>query len=59
MLDRRLVTKRWGGLLMRGLPDFEVVIERPGAVAPRVRLPAKDLKTHPAAGASRFSSFNR
>ena len=25
--DRRLVTKRWGGLLMRGLPDFEVVVE--------------------------------
>ena len=27
ILDRRLVSKRWGGLLMRGLPDFEVVIE--------------------------------
>jgi ATP-dependent DNA helicase DinG len=28
ILDRRIVTKRWGGLLMRGMPDFEVVIER-------------------------------
>lgn len=27
ILDRRLITRRWGGLLMRGLPDFEVVIE--------------------------------
>ena len=27
VLDRRLVTKRWGGLLMRGLPDFEVIVE--------------------------------
>ncbi len=27
ILDRRLVSKRWGGLLMRGLPDFELVIE--------------------------------
>jgi ATP-dependent DNA helicase DinG len=27
VLDRRLVTKRWGFLLMQGLPDFEVVIE--------------------------------
>ena len=26
-LVRRLVTKRWGGLLMRGLPDFEVIVE--------------------------------
>jgi ATP-dependent DNA helicase DinG len=37
ILDRRIVTKRWGGLLMRGMPDFEVVIERgraPRAVAP-------------------------
>ena len=23
----RLVTKRWGGLPMRGLPDFEVIVE--------------------------------
>lgn len=36
VLDRRLVTKRWGGLLMRGLPDFEVVIEQGrGTSAPR------------------------
>jgi len=27
ILDRRLVSKRWGRLLMRGLPDFEVVVE--------------------------------
>jgi ATP-dependent DNA helicase DinG len=31
VLDRRLVTKRWGFLLMRGLPDFEVVIEPLGS----------------------------
>lgn len=29
ILDRRIVSKRWGSLLMRGLPDFEVVVERP------------------------------
>ena len=34
ILDRRIVTKRWGGLLMRGMPDFEVVIERGRAGAP-------------------------
>ena len=33
LLDRRIVTKRWGGLLMRGMPDFEVVIERGAAGA--------------------------
>jgi ATP-dependent DNA helicase DinG len=27
ILDGRLVTKRWGRLLMRGLPDFEIVVE--------------------------------
>ena len=27
ILDRRLVSRRWGLLLMRGLPDFELVIE--------------------------------
>lgn len=27
ILDRRLVSRRWGRLLMRGLPDFELVIE--------------------------------
>lgn len=27
ILDRRLVSKRWGRLLMRGLPDFELAIE--------------------------------
>lgn len=30
VLDRRLVTARWGRLLMAGLPDFEIVIERFG-----------------------------
>ena len=33
VLDRRLVTKRWGGLLMKGLPDFEVEVE-PAATLP-------------------------
>ena len=33
ILDRRLVSKPWGSLLMRGLPDFKVVIERPGRAA--------------------------
>jgi len=39
ILDRRLVSKRWGGLLMRGLPDFEVVIEprSSGTAASRAR----------------------
>lgn len=37
VLDRRLVTKPWGGLLMRGLPDFEVVIEKPGAHRSKAR----------------------
>jgi len=36
VLDRRLRTKRWGPLLMRGIPDFEVVMERPPQ-APRSR----------------------
>ena len=27
MLDRRLVSRRWGRLLMHGLPDFELVVE--------------------------------
>ena len=30
ILDRRLVYKRWGGVTMRGLPDFEVVVEPAG-----------------------------
>jgi ATP-dependent DNA helicase DinG len=30
VLDPRLVTKRWGRLLMQGLPDFEVVVEQQG-----------------------------
>jgi hypothetical protein len=30
ILDRRLVSRRWGRLLMRGLPDFELVIEPAG-----------------------------
>jgi ATP-dependent DNA helicase DinG len=34
VLDSRLLTKRWGSLLMRGIPDFEVVKER-GPSAPR------------------------
>ena len=51
ILDRRLVTKRWGSLLMRGLRDFEVVIERPATTAPRVDRRAKDLKTRQVAGA--------
>lgn len=49
VLDRRLVTKAWGGLLMRGLPDFEVVIERPGSVG-NARW-QRDLKTGALAGA--------
>jgi ATP-dependent DNA helicase DinG len=38
VLDRRLVSRRWGRLLMRGLPDFELVIEpaaRRSAAGPR------------------------
>jgi ATP-dependent DNA helicase DinG len=36
ILDRRLVSKRWGALLMKGLPDFRVVIEpRPRVSATR------------------------
>jgi ATP-dependent DNA helicase DinG len=27
VLDPRLVSRRWGPLLMRGLPDFEVIVE--------------------------------
>jgi ATP-dependent DNA helicase DinG len=27
VLDRRLVTKRWGALLLQGIPDFEVIVE--------------------------------
>jgi ATP-dependent DNA helicase DinG len=27
VLDNRLITKRWGSLLMRGIPDFERVME--------------------------------
>lgn len=27
VLDRRLVSKRWGRLLMKGLPDFQLVVE--------------------------------
>jgi len=29
VLDSRLITKRWGSLLMRGIPDFERVMGRP------------------------------
>lgn len=28
ILDRRIVTKRWGEMLMKGLPDFDVRIEQ-------------------------------
>lgn len=28
VLDRRIVSRPWGRLLLRGLPDFELVIER-------------------------------
>ena len=43
ILDRRIVTKRWGGLLMRGMPDFEVVIERGRASRPTAAR-TEDLK---------------
>ena len=33
ILDRRLVSKRWVGPLMRGLPDFALVIEPAGRLA--------------------------
>jgi ATP-dependent DNA helicase DinG len=36
VLDNRLVTRRWGPLLMRGIPDFERVME-PSAPARRQR----------------------
>lgn len=42
VLDRRLVTKRWGSLLMRGLPDFEVVIEPMGPRRRGTSAPALD-----------------
>jgi ATP-dependent DNA helicase DinG len=29
VLDSRLITKRWGSLLLRGIPDFERVMEAP------------------------------
>jgi ATP-dependent DNA helicase DinG len=41
VLDRRLVTKRWGGLLMRGLPDFEVVVEPVRGMCAPVRRAAR------------------
>jgi ATP-dependent DNA helicase DinG len=44
VLDRRLVTKRWGGLLMRGLPDFEVVVERPAGRRSAASSGGSDLK---------------
>jgi Rad3-related DNA helicase len=33
ILDRRLVSRRWGRLPMRGLPDFELVVEPAGGGA--------------------------
>ena len=35
VLDCRLVTKRWGSLLMRGIPDFQIVVERPAGADAR------------------------
>ena len=49
ILDRRIVTKRWGGLLMRGMPDFEVVIERGRASRPTAAR-TEDLKEPRRAG---------
>jgi ATP-dependent DNA helicase DinG len=49
ILDRRIVTKRWGGLLMRGMPDFEVVIERGRATRPAAAR-TEDLKEPRLAG---------
>ena len=49
ILDRRIVTKRWGGLLMRGMPDFEVVIERCRAARPTAAR-TEDLKEPSPAG---------
>ncbi len=51
ILDRRIVTKRWGALLMRGMPDFEVVIERGRAGGGRAQESAMDLKPADAMGA--------
>jgi ATP-dependent DNA helicase DinG len=39
VLDSRLMTKRWGSLLMRGIPDFEVVKEPRASPARRAREP--------------------
>lgn len=55
ILDRRIVTRRWGALLMRGLPDFEVVVERAPAAGRAAGGGAgaatEDLKTPAAVGA--------
>lgn len=40
VLDRRLVTKKWGQLLMRGIPDFAVDVERRSGRAAASRKPA-------------------
>lgn len=40
VLDRRLVTKKWGQLLMRGIPDFAVDVERSSCRAAASRKPA-------------------
>lgn len=40
VLDRRLVTKKWGQLLMRGIPDFAVDVERSSGRAAASRKPA-------------------
>lgn len=52
ILDRRIVTKRWGEQLMRGLPDFSVHIEEPKApvlAGVRIRAAGEDLKYRAAA----------
>ncbi len=28
LLDRRIVTRRWGGTLLKGLPDFKLIVGR-------------------------------
>lgn len=42
LLDRRIVSRRWGALLLRGIPDFEVVIE-PAARRPVKKPPRQEI----------------
>lgn len=28
LLDRRILTKRWGATLLKGLPDFKLIVRR-------------------------------